>query len=82
MELYQEILSDVLSKHEMQITFPDLQIDAETIVRLKCYQALERIKKILEDGSLEDAECFQKIEAIVAVFETLGSDGGNRHDFG
>lgn len=82
MELYQEILSNVLAKHEVQVTFPDLQIDTETIIHLKCYQTLRKIKAVLEDDTLEDAECFQKIEAIVSAFEELGSSGGCRHDFG
>lgn len=37
---------------------------------------------MIEDDGLDDPACFQKIEAIVRVFETLGSNGGNRHDFG
>ena len=36
----------------------------------------------LEDDSLEDSECFYRIEEIVCVFEGLGSDCGSRHDFG
>ena len=37
---------------------------------------------VIEDDSLEDDECFMKIEEIVCAFENLGSGGGNRHDFG
>ncbi|MCI8704143.1 MAG: hypothetical protein HFE60_07645 [Anaerotignum sp.] len=48
---------------------------------MKCYQALEEIKGILESDGLEDKECFEKIEEIVCIYERLGSDGGNRHDF-
>jgi len=46
------------------------------------YKALEKIRAILADDALSDAECFRKIEAIVCVLEELGSDGGGRHDFG
>ena len=42
---------------------------------------LKQIKAIIEDDSLEDPECFQKIEEIVNTFEMFGSDGGSRHDF-
>ena len=43
--------------------------------------ALGRIREILKDDTLDDAECFQKIEDIVRVFEDLGLDCGVRHDF-
>ena len=46
------------------------------------YQALNEIKNIIEDDELEDPDCFEKIEKIVRLFESLGSNGGNRHDFG
>ncbi|WP_040197836.1 hypothetical protein [Candidatus Soleaferrea massiliensis] len=41
-----------------------------------------KIKAVIEDDSLQDAECFMKIEEIVRVFEQLGSSGKSRHDFG
>ena len=47
-----------------------------------CYRALEQIQAILKDDSLTDPECFQRIEAIVRVYEDLGGGGGSRHDFG
>ncbi|MBC8528153.1 hypothetical protein H8699_01695 [Christensenellaceae bacterium NSJ-44] len=47
-----------------------------------CYQALVQIKAVLEDDSLNDRECFMKIEKIVSIYEGLGSGCGNRHDFG
>ena len=48
----------------------------------ECYNALEKIKRIVEDDSLDDPECFMKIEEIVRTLEALGSSGGSRHDFG
>ena len=51
------------------------------IVSSECYQALRRIKAIVEDDSLDDSECFQRIEEIICTFESLGS-GSSRHDFG
>lgn len=83
MELYQEILCHVLSNETIQVSFPQLQnTDISKIVELECYQALRRIKTILEDDSLTDRECFQQIEEIVCAFEALGSSCGSRHDFG
>ncbi|HIY81966.1 MAG TPA: hypothetical protein H9678_07715, partial [Firmicutes bacterium] len=82
MELYQEILRHILADEKIQVSFPKLtDSDSTKIVELECYRALRKIKAILEDGSLEDSECFYRIEEIVCVFEELGSDCGSRHDF-
>ena len=82
MDLCKEILTNVLRNEEVRVIFPNLHIDAAKIVEMKCYEALQKIKAIIEDDSLEDSECFMKIEEIVQVFEHLGSNGGGRHDFG
>ena len=82
MELYQEILVNILKNEEMKIIFPNLQIDINGIIESECYKALQKIKNIVEDDTLNDSECFEKIEEIVCVFEALGSDCGSRHDFG
>ncbi len=82
MELYKEILANILRKEEIQISFPNLKLDAAQIIEFECYKALKTIKAIIEDDSLEDKECFMKIEEIVCTFEAIGSDGGSRHDFG
>ena len=65
----------------MQISFPTLQQNPAQLVELRCFQALRQIKEIISDPTLSDAECFQRIEAIVCVLEELGSDGGAQHDF-
>ncbi|MBS5136266.1 MAG: hypothetical protein KHZ05_12665 [Oscillospiraceae bacterium] len=83
MELYQEILCHVLANEKVQVSFPELiHTDVTRIVELECYNALRKIKAILEDDALADSECFQQIEEIVCTFEELGSGGGSRHDFG
>lgn len=81
MELYEEILIHALQNHPIQVTFPDLKIDGKELVEMTCYDALRKIKAVLEDDQLDDEECFMKIEEIVCVFEALGSDAGSRHDF-
>ena len=60
MKLYQEILREVLANEKIEVTFPDLKITAKESVEMKCYQALEEIKGILENDGLEDKECFEK----------------------
>ena len=83
MELFQEILCHVLENEKVQVSFPGLtNTEVTKIMELECYKALQKIKAILEDDSLEDSECFHRIEEIVCVFEELGSGCGNRHDFG
>ncbi len=80
MELYKEIMIKVLEKHAANVVFPSLKIEAEKIVEQECYQALLKIKAIIEDERLNDAECFFKIEEIIRTLELVGSNGGNRHD--
>ena len=81
MELYKEILAHILTTDQIQITLPHDIPDVSRIVEGKCYEALQKIKTIIEDDSLSDKECFLKIEEIICVLEDVGSNGDNRHDF-
>ena len=45
-------------------------------------RALWKIREILADDTLEDPECFQRIEAIVSLLEDMGISCGGRHEFG
>ena len=82
MKLDAEILAHLLSQENAQIVFPDLQLNAAEIIELQCYQTLCKIRQILQDESLDDQNCFERIEQIVCEFEAIGSSCGNRHDFG
>lgn len=75
MEFYQEILLNAVCNKTVKV-------DPKKIVESTCYQTLLKIQNILDDDTLNDASCFQKIEAIVCAFEEIGSNGGSRHDFG
>ena len=77
-----ELLSHILAQGEVQITFPQQNEPFTQIVEGQCYQALCKIKAIIEDDRLNDSECFQKIEEIIRAFEEIGSGGGIRRDFG
>ncbi len=81
MNLYQEMLCHLLQSEQIEVKFPNLPAMVN-MVELRSYQALQKIKEILEDDTLSDKECFWKIEEIVTVFERMGSGAGNRHDFG
>ena len=82
MELYRDILYRILEFEEFEILLPKWKMNVEEMMEMKCYQALQEIKKILEDDELDDAECFESIEKIISVFEKLGSGIKERHDFG
>ena len=82
MELYVEMLKELLSRESIQVTFPNLTLNQRDLLDSISYQALKRIRDIIRDDSLRDEECFQQIEAIVCLLESLGSSGGTRHDFG
>lgn len=85
MELYQEMITSILtnlSREQAQTIAAKLSINFTDILERKSYQALKSIKSILEDEALSDKECFLKIEEIVRVFEQLGSNCKDRHDFG
>lgn len=80
MELYKELLLQILREENVQISFNNLNLDR--LLESACYRTLCRIKEIIEDDTLEDPECFMKIEEIVCALEEAGSGGGIRHDFG
>lgn len=46
----------------------------------RAIEVLEEIRRILNDDSLEDPECFQRIEAILTVLEEAGLFT-TRHDW-
>ena len=46
---------------------------------MESFEALQKIKALIEDDGLSDFEC---VEEIICVLEEIGSLGGGRHDFG
>lgn len=81
MVLYKEILINVLNEGKIEVSFSNLEIDTSKIVEMQCYKTLCEIRDIIRDDSLNDKQCFEKIEKIVCAFEQIGSNGGVRHDF-
>lgn len=77
-----ELYGMMLARDFLEYFRIEKAVDVERVLNDRCYQALCRIRKILADDSLEDRECFQRTEETVCVFEDLGSDAGNRYDFG
>ena len=79
MEILNRIVAEKLSRGELHLV-----LDQKTVDRLECdcIEVLARIREILADDSLEDPECFVRIERIVCEMESLGLYCGGRHDFG
>lgn len=48
---------------------------------VRCGCTIDKIKAILQDTTIDDKECFWRIEEIVKAFEDMGFDAGGRHDF-
>ena len=82
MELYRDMLCRILETEDFEILLPKWNMKVEEMMEMKCYQALQAIKRILEEDELDDEECFDRIEKIISVFEALGSGICDRHDFG
>lgn len=73
MQLNQEILIYLLKREGF-----DLQRNFDN----ECYRALAKIREVIRDDTLEDEDCFMRIERIITIYEEMGSGGGTRHDFG
>lgn len=80
MDLYEEILAHCLRRQDVQVIFPNLQMNAKEIVEMECYRALKEIRDIIRNDAYSDEECFMRMEEIVCVLEGIGSGGGVRHD--
>lgn len=78
MELYHEIFTSYFLRNvDMERFF-----DGTAIVKDQCYQMLCAIKATLEDDTLDDPTCFERIEQIVCIFEQYAQGVEYRHDFG
>ena len=55
--------------------------DVTAAVQSDLKDLISGIKTILDDETLEDPECFQRIEAIVELYHQAGIDT-TRHDWG
>lgn len=77
MDLYKEILVNFLVE---RCAYPEKGLDAKELLSLECYQLIEKIRDILADDTMNDPECYRKIEALVTLYDHLGGCG-NRHDF-
>lgn len=78
MELLKKITLNLLEDKNIYNIFPDFDNE----VGLQCYRMLEEITKVVKNETLDDENCFLKIEKIIEIFEKNKISIGNRHDFG
>lgn len=74
----EELLAQAIGREALK------HMEAESLAkRVECDAVgiLEEIRQILDDDSLDDPECFYRIEAIVSAFHRHGIPA-QRHDFG
>lgn len=69
MEIYENILR----------TF--LETNANAIIELENQKTISEILTVIRDESLDDPQCFKKIEQIIYIFEKRNINTGFRHDF-
>ena len=81
MKMYEQILVKALENETVQVVFPNVKLNPTEIVQLNCYQAIEKIRDVLQNEDLEDVDCFMRIEEIMNTLEDLGVDVDGRHDF-
>lgn len=82
MDLITQLFTKALENQKITVSFADESFDIQKSLESASVAALGRIREILNDATLEDPECFKKIEAIVCEYEALGLHCGDRHDFG
>ena len=80
MDFYESMIHGFSEKLRAAVTPSDEEkqsLLAELIQNRAC-QALEDIRKVLDDDRLDDPTCFYRIEEIVKIYEKAGSTGGSR----
>ena len=81
-ELLGDIIARAIAAGKIRISFDGMECTMAELVEGECFQAIQKIQAILADDTLDDPDCFYKIEEIVCTLEQIGSNGGSRHDFG
>jgi len=82
MDLLLDMIAQALGRNEIQIVIGGKASDPAPWIEGKCYRILKKIQAIVGNDQLDDAQCFERIEAIMAALEEEGVDCGSRHDFG
>lgn len=76
---YEQLAAQAIGLEVMN-HFKETRKELEPKEESKALQALEEIRRILDDNTLDDPECFHRIEAIVNTLEANGIYT-SRHDW-
>lgn len=80
MELKREVIANYVGKL-ISDELRHMNIDFNNVVDTTSSIALTKIRDIVLDDTLDDPECFHRIEEIINVLDEAGIDYGTRHDF-
>lgn len=80
MEFFKDFLIKVLTDNRINITMQLPFNEVLVMFESECFVMLKKIKAVIDDESLNDKECYRKIEQIICLFEESGSSC-NRHDY-
>ena len=71
MKLYKEILICLLKETDIEVDFKGIEFDFNKLLEDRCYVALNEIKKILANDTINNEDCLTKIQHIVDTYKTL-----------
>lgn len=58
MNLYKEILLNLLENEECHVVFPNVEESFSQLVEMKSYDMLKKIQAIIRNNDLDDEDCF------------------------
>ena len=81
MDTYRSIFLRLLERDYLPEPDPNDIEEIRNLIESECFNAICKIKKVLEDDRLDDPECFSRIEEIICILEDSGIACCYRHDF-
>lgn len=81
MELYEEIISELFAEYLLPYIQSFKMLPIKEMVEDRCYRALQDIRDIIRDDRIDDAQCIEKIDDILAILEQNGINTSPRHDY-
>ena len=71
MKLYKEILICLLKETDIEVDFKGIEFDFNKLLEDRCYVALNEIKKILANDTINNEDCLAKRQHIVDTYKPL-----------
>ena len=63
--MFKDILLHLLNGYFIEVSFRDFDKDIRGIIESKCYKALEKIRAVIKDDSLDDTGRYAEIKEII-----------------